>query len=434
MHRTDRADLRRPAPTSDLEDFRLLPGATGLRCCARRQVYTRHGGAFEQYGQPVGTPRQPGDTLDDCVARCLRTRDCTFLSFGGTGHCALCSFCELHHSFDARNYTSFGRRTSGSSLGFVEVALASLPADLQQEYSTRLYGAPGRVDEASLRLLWLDLLPPRAMRSLAASGGVCKGSSAPPWRPFYAAQDVTANPRDALWVHPPLQAPRTTAIASHSFAEVTHCAQNMLHRRGAAWKAVPMWLYVAPGSGVWVNVGRTLALESFAEAAHVLARAFPGEPSDHAAALGGASCALPAATLQPAANGTGRGINWRDAGSTRALQRRTRRALIALDAVDVRALDSVQILRHQEYFSAERRHELVWLRRPECAPLRAEDQEVRCGRTPWLQRCTPQQLARVTTCVTWRTPFSTPVRQALGTPRRCRNTSCFRDQSGTYHC
>ena len=423
------------APTIVHEDFRLLPEAAGLRCCARRQVYIRHGGAFEQYGQPVGA-RQPGETLDSCAARCLRTKDCTFLSFGGTGQCVLCSACELHRSFDARNYTSFGRRTGGSSVSYVEVALASLPAGLlQEEYSTLVYGAPGRVDVASLRLLWLNLLPTRALHSLAASIGVCKGSSAPPWRPFYAPHDITANPRDALWMHPPLiQAPRTAALASHSFTEVTHCAQNMLRRPGAAWKAVPMWLYVAPGSGVWVNVGRTLALESFAEAAHVLARAFPGEPRDYATALGDRSCEQQPASLKPAANRTGKGINWRDAGSTSELRQRTRHALNALNDVDVRALDSVQILRHQEYFSIERRHELVLLRRPECAPLHADDPEVRCGRSPWLRRCTPQEIARVTTCVGFSAPFSAPVRQVLGPPRRCRNSSCFRDQRGAYHC
>ena len=36
---------------------------------------------------------------------------------------------------------------------------------------------------------------------------------------------------------------------------------------GEAWKGMPMWLFVASGSGVSINVGETITLSSFAEAA-----------------------------------------------------------------------------------------------------------------------------------------------------------------------
>ena len=41
-----------------------------------------------------------------------------------------------------------------------------------------------------------------------------------------------------------------------------------------------MWLYVAPGSGVSMNVGRTLDMPSYGKAADLLARAFPGNHTE----------------------------------------------------------------------------------------------------------------------------------------------------------
>ena len=42
-----------------------------------------------------------------------------------------------------------------------------------------------------------------------------------------------------------------------------------------------MWAYVAPGSGVSVNVGRTLVVRLFAEAEAILRYLFPGTASSH---------------------------------------------------------------------------------------------------------------------------------------------------------
>ena len=67
----------------------------------------------------------------------------------------------------------------------------------------------------------------------------------------------------------------------------------------------------------------------------------------------------------------------------------------------------------QEYFSAERRHEVVLLRMPECATLSkwaeqdpaGHNQHVRCGRQPWLRPCkaTSEGYARMHRCRSWYT-------------------------------
>jgi len=53
--------------------------------------------------------------------------------------------------------------------------------------------------------------------------------------------------------------------------------------------------------------------------------------------------------------------------------------------VDVSKLDSIQILRHGDWFSTEFRHELILLRYDECSLL--DEEMVMCGRYPKLFRC-----------------------------------------------
>lgn len=407
--------------------FVRLP-ASGLRCCERRAIFTQHGGAFEQYGQPVGQQTR-NITLRACIARCRLTSHCTFLSRSDAGHCVLCLACELRRSFDGSNYTSWALRDAYSP--FTRVAPATLSDGiLQGNYSIALYGATGRVDTQALRIVWLQLLPPAFVSAVATSTGFCKASPMPPLRPFFLSMDVTANPQDALWVH----APHATPIPSHQWTEVTHCPQR-LHSDpgGAAWKAMPMWLYVAPGSGVSINVGRTLALESFAEAAHVLARAFSGKLAGHASILPRA-CSDEFAFAPP--HFEGRGLPWRQGGPTAVTQHILRRAIARLDRLNLSGLDSIQILQHQEYFSREPRHELVFLRRSECQTLRPSWTEIKCGRAPWLRTCSQEDAAlrRLSTC--GRQSLSAALKRLVG-PRTnsiCKNTSCFADGRGSFEC
>ena len=50
------------------------------------------------------------------------------------------------------------------------------------------------------------------------------------------------------------------AVASHSWVEATHCFYYdwAEHTHGGS----PMWWFVAPGSGLWLNVGRTVVLDT----------------------------------------------------------------------------------------------------------------------------------------------------------------------------
>ena len=70
---------------------------------------------------------------------------------------------------------------------------------VQDEYSTQLYGAPGRVDMKTLRLLWLALLPASAQRIISAFG-ICRHEAKPPLQPLLTVIDLNANPRDAVLV------------------------------------------------------------------------------------------------------------------------------------------------------------------------------------------------------------------------------------------
>lgn len=70
---------------------------------------------------------------------------------------------------------------------------------------------------------------------------------------LYAYHSRGSNPQNSLWlpVYEPVQIP----IASNSWVEVTHCAHNREAARGQTWA------YVAPGSGLSVNVGRTFSFD-----------------------------------------------------------------------------------------------------------------------------------------------------------------------------
>ena len=93
-----------------------------------------------------------------------------------------------------------------------------------------------------------------------------------------------------------------------------------------------MWLYVAPGSGVAINVGRSIVVSDFIEASRLLALAFPGDykvgPAEPATRTGAAE---------------GGGITW-------TLGHRTKRKLIGstsqstTQAIDFSNVDSIQIL------------------------------------------------------------------------------------------
>ena len=131
----------------------------------------------------------------------MNTTDCTWLSYSTSPEpsiCVLCAACELHTSWDGRRFQSRARVAADVSAASAAAYNyhRTLPptfshAMLQGSYSVALYGAPGRVDVAALRVAWLHLLP-RAALHLVVQSGLCSTASMPPERPFHIGRDLSA--------------------------------------------------------------------------------------------------------------------------------------------------------------------------------------------------------------------------------------------------
>lgn len=266
-------------------------------------------------------------------------------------------------------------RRDGDPTPWVEALAAYLLEPLLQfNYSVALYGAPGRVPLQSLKLVWAALLPPLQAERLATAVGLCFLSAAPPWRPLYVPQSALANPLNSVWV----TRAAWSAVPNFSWTEVTHCPRG----NGRPTSSGPPWFYVAPGSGVSINVGVTFVVRAPIK-----------------------NWTLSRDALRM---GIGRG-----AGGA------------PLVDVDLRHFDSVQIVGKHEDWSLEERHELVMLKLPineadALAPLtrRAAASPppaatttgdavqglpspiVRCGRHPHLHDCRDDapQLAMLASC------------------------------------
>jgi len=190
-----------------------------------------------------------------------------------------------------------------------------------------------------------------------------------------------------------------------------------------------MWMYVAPGSGVSINVGRTRSFDSYADAQTFLRKSLDLE-----------------SPMPPGCTGPAR-----------------------LDQSRLGHLDSIQILRanrrHVEHFSREPRHEVVLLRYPECTSLsslaaRAASHSlemprrrvarkasrgdtvgtwgpVACGRWPQLSPCPPNSsvIARLENCRQWDKALAKPLRTKLlaGSCGVTHPSPCYYNGS-TYLC
>ena len=191
-----------PSPASsnvNVAGFIRLPTANAQqhsRCCERRLILTPTE-AFEQYGTPLAQARDK--TLLECQALCTATMDCTFLSFNTRArHCVLCATCELRHSFDGQNFSSWGRSVPGAGTHYVRTAPTALPPTfLQHNYSVQLYGAPGRVEVSTLRLVWMSLLPTDAIEYVVGVG-LCNGQPTMPESPFHITRDTVCSPESCV--------------------------------------------------------------------------------------------------------------------------------------------------------------------------------------------------------------------------------------------
>ena len=256
---------------------------------------------------------------------------------------------------------------------------------LQTSYSQALYGAANLVDIDSLKVIYLSLLPNASVK-LIGKLGLCPHHSRHPSLPFYYPHHVAANgmqshdPLDTVWIARAAMPPRyqSRPIANHSWVEVTHCSSGVIGRSHESLNATntrahgdpgivlrraigPAWFYVAPGSGVSINVGRTVVLTMNA-AKKLLNDIAKGDT--HTRARG----CRPPLQLAPSSSSN---------NSAGAKQHRTRqKVLLGVGAVQTRGgiedaervpddddgekkredvgFDSIQILEHKEFFSIER--------------------------------------------------------------------------------
>ena len=140
---------------------------------------------------------------------------------------------------------------------------------LNESYSVALYGSPGRLPALDdLRVVWPHALSAELNQSLTAGSTratslVCRSH----WTASEALRragsrylfmsDKLIN-HAALWVHQPAR-PAPAPAVSYTWIEVTHCAYRS--RVEGITGLSPMWFYATPGSGLSINVGRTLAID-----------------------------------------------------------------------------------------------------------------------------------------------------------------------------
>jgi len=129
-------------------------------------------------------------------------------------------------------------------------------AFLSSDYSMLLYDEPEALDLRHARILWPTLLDEQSVTSLSgkvncvhSAAPVSVQMSPPPFAFVHPPANVLQG--HALWVHRPRTA-LLPAVPNDTWVEVTHCPYAAGH--------VKMWLFAAPGSGLWMNVGRTLIL------------------------------------------------------------------------------------------------------------------------------------------------------------------------------
>ena len=288
--------------------------------------------------------------------------------------------------------------------------LAELRAALQDSYSRHLYGRSSGVP-VGFQIVYLPLVPPPAA-ALLRRMGVCVFQSAPDASPLYAPHSIAFNPSGSVWVHrDPGRAEAEVLGAvgtpAHSWVEVTHCGSLDEWRRAGTRR----WLYLARGSGVAVNVGRTVVID---EAYLVRSGAFGYEDEvtqakldllclrESTSAAAAVACHPEgvvsradddADPLPPEVVETVRAADAkaqpcgpccrraRHAEGSRERLLRPSRLLRAIGAsfAEVCAADSVQRLRHREFYSSELRDELILLGGVDGGGLVSIEERARCA-------------------------------------------------------
>lgn len=425
---------------------RLHPSAD---CCRHKAAFGPL--ACVAYGVELWrTNRNTAPTPAGCEAHCSENPACAFFSHSRRFRsCTYCSACDLTagglnaaHDTNELDYGSreallwrpgYSSWAKGEPRRYERVDKHAVVRDLttrwlQGNYSEQLYAGAGRINPETLRIIWLTLVPRGALRGLTA----CKHNAKPPLQPFFRPiSNAHANdPAMSMWVH---QNGPHEPIASHGWAEITHCPGP---KDGPTWKGAAMWLYVAPGSGVSMNVGRTKVFRSFERAANFLANVYCRPPD---CKFNVTDCPQSVETMASPEPPNG----WRvvfKGGRAVAVPRIAADARTFGPTPNAEELDTIQILDHFEHYSHERRHEIVVLRQPECAQLRHDTQGLMCGRHPYLRPCPPNSAAveRVATCGKVGSMSASAKKITARLQRfeaqRCRSSPCYVGNDSHTYC
>ena len=348
----------------------------------------------------------PAATLTKCLDLCKNDGPkCQFVTHlaavaSELGECRRCSLCQLYGWSGQQPSSSWARQLhqltdQGHPSTFVLQKWLP-PDELSGPYSRRVYGAPGRAPSmAALQLLWIDLLAP-LQRATIGSIGVCSRAGGTPLQPLF-----TSVLRNALFVQQPhlvVHAP----VPSYAWAEVVHCplSAGPHERITPGFRYAPMWMYVASGAGVSVNVGRTFTVGSFFEAEMVLRVLFPIPAS--ALHLHSLSCDTVRSRRTGMLGAFAASAKTKFTDSQAQEHQELRGNLSALlrqqgvlgrgdgdRQLDVflGKLDSLQIVNHIEFYAHTALHELVMLRQAECQRLSHSMEGLMCGAFPVLRNC-----------------------------------------------
>ena len=131
---------------------------------------------------------------------------------------------------------------------------------LNTSYSVALYGVPGALDP-QFRLIWptvlsrtagLDLV--RIRCNIASDNGMSANGNEVS---FYYSWPQNFMQQAGLWLHRPVNELAFT-FEDNAWVEVVHCAYT-----NSVTERTPMYFFTAPGSGLRLNVGRSLRLRQF---------------------------------------------------------------------------------------------------------------------------------------------------------------------------
>ena len=157
-------------------------------------------------------------------------------------------------TFAQRNLLPMPRapHAHGAATALPAVWPPALTSELNGSYSEALYGAAGRLP-ADLRVVWPSLLSDGAPRA-GGRGRV----PLPPTPPAECA--ALHRRRDPAPAGRALGVPaqRPSVSPTGTTLEVAHCAFAGVRGGDLVRPNSPMWFFVVPGSGVSVDVGRTL--------------------------------------------------------------------------------------------------------------------------------------------------------------------------------